>query len=316
MEGGGERGASTGPAPSIRPFTFDVAEALAESPTEHVASAGGAHAGNSDEHASPKSPQADLPEASWDPGARLHLETAASAEPAEEHVDDEAERAGGVRGTTSATAEPEAEEATSLPAEAAEPFRFTEEGDDAETTVEGVPYAPTDGVDTHVVDTHVVARGPEPGRPTLDPALMEALAPWIAEEDEPLAPAVPSAQVAGEAPRSLHEVLAASGQEPARPASVWEAFTPAAPLNPDEAPAPRTDPFTSTLYASPFFRETPPAPAEPVPPSGEAYPPTSDAAQGWSLRRLVTGEAEPEGPSGAATDAEREKIRRLLDDLD
>ncbi|HLT47437.1 MAG TPA: DivIVA domain-containing protein [Rubricoccaceae bacterium] len=64
-------------------------------------------------------------------------------------------------------------------------------------------------------------------------------------------------------------------------------------------------------FGHPFFRPStaePPLPAEPAP--------TSDAARGWSLRSLVTGDREEGQPSVAASDDERERIRRILEDLD
>ena len=130
------------------------------------------------------------------------------------------------------------------------------------------------------------------------PAAPPAVAP---AEPEPVAPVEWADE---EAPRPLHEVLAAGGHD-----------TPPRPPAPETPPA---DPFASPLYASPFFRETAPAAplASPPPaPPSDAFPPASDAAQGWSLRRLVTGEPEPDGLPVSASEAEREKIRRLLDDL-
>ena len=54
---------------------------------------------------------------------------------------------------------------------------------------------------------------------------------------------------------------------------------------------------------------SPPAPAdEPAAPTWAADPP----APSWDLRSLVTGE----GDNVAGSDAERDRIRRILDDLD
>ena len=86
------------------------------------------------------------------------------------------------------------------------------------------------------------------------------------------------------------------------------------------APAPETpvspavpeDPEPATLSAEApfeFVPETPAAPAhEPAVPVWAPDPPTPS----WDLRSLVTGE----GDNVAGSDAERDRIRRILDDLD
>ena len=64
-------------------------------------------------------------------------------------------------------------------------------------------------------------------------------------------------------------------------------------------------------FDSPFFEQKPILSNKDV--SDEPIP-GSDAAQGWSLRSLVTGE-EPAHETSATVD-ERERIRRILEDLD
>jgi hypothetical protein len=75
---------------------------------------------------------------------------------------------------------------------------------------------------------------------------------------------------------------------------------------------------SSPLSSSPL----PSAPPEPEPaaaPPAASPPPAplrSETSTGWSLRSLVTGKSEPEPPSVVASDDERERIRRILEDLD
>ncbi len=133
----------------------------------------------------------------------------------------------------------------------------------------------------------------------------EAEAPAEAE------PPGPTAEPEPEPARTYHDVL--SGR------------TGAQEQQGTEKPSPGTgpsNPFATPFFRSPFFREEDEAaPAEPQqtePHRTEpALPaPGSDAAQGWSLRSLVTGEDAEEPGSVAATDEERERIRRILNDLD
>ena len=58
----------------------------------------------------------------------------------------------------------------------------------------------------------------------------------------------------------------------------------------------------------------PAAPAPQGPPTPEAEP--SQEKPAWSLRSLVTGKAEKEKSSVVASNDERERIRRILEDLD
>jgi cell division initiation protein len=157
--------------------------------------------------------------------------------------------------------------------------------------------------------------GPEPAEAMEAPAF---------DAPEPEAAGTEEADEAPAGPRPLHEVLAEAlrggaapgGAPPGTPTdapSVWERYT-AVPddaepgAGPEGEGAPASDPFANAFYNSPFFREATPPPAP-----GPA--PGSDAAQGWSLRSIVTGEPEPEAAPPASPD-EREKIRRLLEDLD
>lgn len=154
-------------------------------------------------------------------------------------------------------------------------------------TVEEPAASPFESIlDTPIAaaDEPVPAPQPEPAPPPLAtdaaPAPVENGAP-------PHAPAP--------ADRPLHQILLdrLRGSSPNPEPSVWERYT----AVPDEA-------------ADGGGGDTAPAS------SGDAGPaPTSDAAHGWSLRSLVTGEAEPDAPAQVPAD-EREKIRRLLEDLD
>jgi cell division initiation protein len=114
-----------------------------------------------------------------------------------------------------------------------------------------------------------------------------AVQPAPSENGVPVEPAAPASQE----DRPLHQILLdrLRGGTPNPGPSVWERYT-AVPDEPGGDAAPAS--------------------------SGDAGPaPTSDAAHGWSLRSLVTGEAEPDAPAQVPAD-EREKIRRLLEDLD
>lgn len=68
------------------------------------------------------------------------------------------------------------------------------------------------------------------------------------------------------------------------------------------------NPFSTPFFQSPFFKKEDGDDPEPSP--------SSDAAQGWSLRSLVTGDDAGDVGSVVATDDERERIRRILNDLD
>ncbi len=112
------------------------------------------------------------------------------------------------------------------------------------------------------------------------------------------------------------------------PAAAVEPEPIAAPLSPDAlvgpadeyedaAPpgvAPAPDPSTDDPAPQPPVEPTPPEAAEWSPPAAESSEPPAPPAVtgGWDLRSLVTGEER----SVAASDEERERIRRILDDLD
>jgi cell division initiation protein len=215
-------------------------------------------------------------------------------------------------------------ESTAAEHEPATPVAEAEAAADA--PAEPVPHAPSQA---HVHEVALPDPEPEHQPPVPDgvaPSPFEALlsrgghepapgwiedelAPDVVEEDlgqemltgEPSAEVTPVAEAPATAPsengapletppstdRPLHQLLAdrlrgeSQGSEP----SVWERYT----AVPDDAP--------EAAFGS----------------DGPA--PTSDAAHGWSLRSLVTGEPEPEAPATVPAD-EREKIRRLLEDLD
>jgi len=73
------------------------------------------------------------------------------------------------------------------------------------------------------------------------------------------------------------------------------------------------DPFSSSFFESPFPGDEK---------LGEAHVqapkpvPGSDSAQQWSLRSVVKGDGDSEPTSSSPSDAERERIRRILEDLD
>ena len=148
-----------------------------------------------------------------------------------------------------------------------------------------------------VLDTPVASAALEPEAeltpdPTARPEPLPAppaaeVEPATTDNGVPLEPPAP----ASHEDRPLHQILLdrLRGGTPQQEPSVWERYT-AVPDEPGGDAAPAS--------------------------SGDAGPaPTSDAAHGWSLRSLVTGEPEPEAPAQVPAD-EREKIRRLLEDLD
>ncbi len=145
---------------------------------------------------------------------------------------------------------------------------------------------------------------PSPFESILDAPMAGAdLAPEPATPPEPEPVPEPAPEIESPAPqpaaspadRPLHQILLdrLRGGTPQAEPSVWERYTA---VSDDQGDAAGGD----TAPAS----------------SGDAGPaPASDAAHGWSLRSLVTGEREPDAPAPVPAD-EREKIRRLLEDLD
>lgn len=126
--------------------------------------------------------------------------------------------------------------------------------------------------------------------------------------------------------------------EPRRPESVEELnaetpLPPAFPVEPEEfAPRPtyrdmlsgsqaesaaesRGAPFNSSFFETPFLdRETSGETSGEADADGPAA--DSDSAHDWSLRSLVTGDGDSETTSSSPSDAERDRIRRILEDLD
>ena len=196
------------------------------------------------------------------------------------------------------------------------------------------PYAPEPAApEAYTSEPYTPApAAPEPAEAEAEPASGFDFEAWFNSEDNraelpPLPSTAPPADVSAPGPaapvddeapdpsppRPLHEVLADALRRPdesAAPvppispgvstgASVWERFRNAEGAGEGAVP--------DAIADSPFFRQAPPPP-DPGPAPG------SDAAQGWSLRSLVTGERDAEPP--AASEDEREKIRRLLEGLD
>ncbi|PAP80512.1 hypothetical protein B1759_03775 [Rubrivirga sp. SAORIC476] len=157
--------------------------------------------------------------------------------------------------------------------------------------------------------------GSFPSQPArLEAPMSEDPKPWAApgETDTESAPPEPSApdswagtsEPSGDA---WSDPAASSDPEPYTPARM--PFAPADPPPSDgladaQEPSATESPLTGA-YAS--------APESPAPESSEDGPPTPPAVTGgWDLRSLVTGEER----SVVASDEERDRIRRILDDLD
>lgn len=141
--------------------------------------------------------------------------------------------------------------------------------------------------------------------PASEPETAEALAP-----EEPVFPPSQDASLPEEPFESFF-----SGTDDDDETGSFEA--PAEPEPPAADPTPLNAPLASDEPEAPFFEEET---HEPDP--GDARPEASDedaeeaprpaVTGGWDLRSLVTGEER----SVAASDEERERIRRILDDLD
>ncbi len=76
----------------------------------------------------------------------------------------------------------------------------------------------------------------------------------------------------------------------------------------DETPK---DPFNSSFFESPFTNDPSSTDERARPPI-----PGSDAAHDWSLRELVTGDGDHEPSTPSTSESERDRIRRILEDLD
>ena len=73
----------------------------------------------------------------------------------------------------------------------------------------------------------------------------------------------------------------------------------------------KSDTFSSSFFESPFLGKEKPADTDSPGPI-----PGSDSAQKWSLRSVVTGDGDTEPTPSSPSEAERERIRRILEDLD
>ena len=170
------------------------------------------------------------------------------------------------------------------------------------------------------------ASAPSPVVPPPPP--MQEVPPPIPEHDSPLEPPTPTPV---EPPVEEAAILAPK-MEPTGLPSVEELVAqtpPPAPTETVETDARPTyrdmlsgahsepeagmkdDPFSSSFFEPPLVGEKKPAEADTPGPV-----PGSDSAQQWSLRSLVTGDGDTEPTPSSPSEAERERIRRILEDLD
>ena len=77
----------------------------------------------------------------------------------------------------------------------------------------------------------------------------------------------------------------------------------------------KSDTSSSSFFEAPFLGKEKLADPDSDPDSPGPIP-GSDSAQKWSLRSVVTGEGDTEPTPSSPSDAERERIRRILEDLD
>ncbi|NNF57047.1 MAG: DivIVA domain-containing protein [Rhodothermaceae bacterium] len=131
----------------------------------------------------------------------------------------------------------------------------------------------------------------------------------------PSGPAPAEPPTAPEKPASESQAPASAEEETALP-TYRDVLSAANQSDPEATPAP-------SVFSSRFFQ--PKEAGGPVKPEAAAPTPHEEPAsgaepnnekQGWSLRSLVTGKAEKEKSSVVASDDERERIRRILEDLD
>ena len=168
------------------------------------------------------------------------------------------------------------------------------------------------------------ASAPSPVVPPPPP--MQEVPPPIPEHDSPLEPPTPTPV----GPPVEEAAILAPKMEPTGLPSVEELVAqtpPPAPTETVETDAHPTyrdmlsgahsepeagmkdDPFSSSFFEPPLVGEKKSAEADtPVP--------GSDSAQQWSLRSLVTGDGDTEPTPSSPSEAERERIRRILEDLD
>ncbi|MDX1418752.1 MAG: DivIVA domain-containing protein [Rubricoccaceae bacterium] len=176
----------------------------------------------------------------------------------------------------------------------------------ANETGEAAPAPPADAAPADAAPAETAPSEPEPAPAAAPPPVpvAEALAappepaqtapapPWVKEEE----------QKEGRTPtyRDWLSVLSARRSESRR-------------SEPPAAPQPEPAGSPEAASGAPFDRNffQPPVPDAPPEPA-----PTSDAARGWSLRSIVTGDREERAEGVAASKDERERIRRILEDLD
>ena len=159
---------------------------------------------------------------------------------------------------------------------------------------------------------------PSPSEPVVSapiptPVTAEPVAP---EPVEPVAPEPARADPAAGEPEGAEPL--ATEPMPTEPVATEPVLTgerwpePAAERAPEPPPAPAAAPWDAPA-AAPVWPPPPPAPGIPawaadLPEAAPADPP----AASWDLRSLVTGGED----NVAGSEAERERIRRILDDLD
>ena len=81
--------------------------------------------------------------------------------------------------------------------------------------------------------------------------------------------------------------------------------------HPEPAEESAQDPFNSSFFESPFTGGQPSADEQ-----ARHAVPGSDAAHEWSLRSIVTGDGDNEPSTPSTSESERDRIRRILEDLD
>lgn len=163
--------------------------------------------------------------------------------------------------------------------------------------------------------------GPERNREKTLPSAPPAVPPY---EPVPEAPPVPEPVIAY-TPAPAPEPLTASVPEqspladaPAAPMPTYRDWLSGLSSRPPEPqPSVESPPSVEREREARPFARSPFRPAVSAEPSAPAEPvPGSDAAQGWSLRSLVAGAHDEDRPSVVASDEERDRIRRILEDLD
>jgi cell division initiation protein len=182
-----------------------------------------------------------------------------------------------------------------------------------ETPAEHAESAPEEA---HVAQVHPVEL-PEEAPPEVTPTLEdehELAAAWV--EDELAPDVVEEETVTPHVPFEPYREATVSAADPALPPAPVEESA----AEPGGEPRPETP--------APAFGEERPlhqiladrlrgdsAPSEPS--VWQRFRGASDGSEagGWSLRSLVTGEAEPEAPASVPAD-EREKVRKMLEDMD